>query len=164
TSVRSSWSTASSRSPLIVPCDSHSRPLGAPPDWREIRELLGSSPHAPWYRIRDIEVMSAETPDSEGKAEASHESETEPSHPQATEAPAKFPIVGIGASAGGLEALEALTRRLASDGMAYIVLQHLAPGHESILTEILARGTSLRVVTVHDGIVVKPSIIYVAPP
>ena len=77
---------------------------------------------------------------------------------------ARFPIVGIGASAGGLEALEALTRRLSSDGMAYIVLQHLAPTHESILTEILARGTSLKVVTVEDGTTVVPNTIYVAPP
>src|SRR5258708_11808619 len=63
----------------------------------------------------------------------------------------KFPVVGIGASAGGLEALEALTRRLANDGMAYVVVQHLAPGHESLLTDILARGTTMKVVTVREG-------------
>jgi len=77
---------------------------------------------------------------------------------------AKFPVVGIGASAGGLEALELLTRRLSSDGMAFIVLQHLAPAHESVLTEILARGTSLKVVTVEDGTVIAPNRIYVTPP
>src|SRR5579884_1782865 len=92
----------------------------------------------------------------------------EPSPPIVTELvpaaeSAKFPIVGIGASAGGLEALELLTRRLSGNGMAYVVLQHLAPSHESILTEILARGTSLKVVTVEDGTVVAPSTLYVAP-
>jgi len=91
------------------------------------------------------------------------ETSAEPASAQAVES-ARFPIVGIGASAGGLEALEALTRRLSSDGMAYIVLQHLAPAHESILTEILARGTSLNVVTAQDGMAVAPNTIYVAPP
>jgi hypothetical protein len=62
----------------------------------------------------------------------------------------KFPVVGIGASAGGLEALEALAKRLASDGMSYVVLQHLAPGHASLLTEILSRDTPLKVVTIRD--------------
>ncbi|HTR52743.1 MAG TPA: chemotaxis protein CheB [Kofleriaceae bacterium] len=103
--------------------------------------------------------MAAEPPD---KPEPSTTPpETVPA--QAAES-TRFPIVGIGASAGGLEALEALTRRLSSDGMAYIVLQHLAPTHESILTEILARGTSLKVVTVEDGTTVVPNTIYVAPP
>ena len=76
----------------------------------------------------------------------------------------KFPIVGIGASAGGLEALELLTRRLAADGMSFVVLQHLAPGHESALRDILARGNAMKVVTVQDGMRLDPGLIYVAPP
>ena len=76
----------------------------------------------------------------------------------------KFPIVGIGASAGGLEALEALTKRLSRDGMAFVVLQHLAPGHESALTDILARGAKLPVVTVKDGMRVEVNRLFVAPP
>ncbi|HEX7837377.1 MAG TPA: CheR family methyltransferase [Kofleriaceae bacterium] len=75
-----------------------------------------------------------------------------------------FPIVGIGASAGGLEALEAMTKRLTAGGMAFIVLQHLAPGHESILTDILARDTALTVTTVADGMPVEIDHIYVTPP
>lgn len=62
--------------------------------------------------------------------------------------PVRFPIVGIGASAGGLEALEALTKQLVANGMAFVVHQHLAPGHESALTDILGRGAGLPVVTV----------------
>jgi two-component system CheB/CheR fusion protein len=76
----------------------------------------------------------------------------------------KFPIVGIGASAGGLEALEALTRRLFTDSMAYVIVQHLAPGHASVLTDILARGTAMNVVTIRDGMQVEPNTIYVTPP
>lgn len=75
-----------------------------------------------------------------------------------------FPIVGIGASAGGLEALEALVRRLSPDGMAFVVVQHLRPGHESKLAEILAHADSLRVETVRDGARVEPDTLYVTPP
>jgi len=76
----------------------------------------------------------------------------------------KFPVVGIGASAGGLEALEALAKRLASDGMSYVVLQHLAPGHESLLTEILSRDTPLKVVTIRDRLELEVNVLYVTPP
>ena len=76
----------------------------------------------------------------------------------------KFPIAGIGASAGGLPALEALTKQLHADGMSFIAVQHLAPGHESSLTELLARCTHLPVTTVRDGMCIEINRIYVAPP
>jgi two-component system CheB/CheR fusion protein len=76
----------------------------------------------------------------------------------------KFPVVGIGASAGGLEALEALVKRLASGTMSYVVLQHLAPGHESVLTEILSRDTPIKVVTIRDQLELEVNGIYVTPP
>jgi two-component system CheB/CheR fusion protein len=75
-----------------------------------------------------------------------------------------FPVVGIGASAGGLEAIEALTQRLSPDRMAFVVVQHLAPGHTSMLTDIIQRGTTLRVVTVAQGMRIEAGTIYVAPP
>src|SRR5580700_10308294 len=75
-----------------------------------------------------------------------------------------FPVAGVGASAGGLEALEALTQRLSPDGMAFVVVQHLAPGHVSMLPEILKRGTSMRVVTIEAGMRLEVGVIYVAPP
>jgi two-component system CheB/CheR fusion protein len=75
-----------------------------------------------------------------------------------------FPVVGIGASAGGLEALEALTHKLSPDQMAFVVVQHLAPGHVSMLSDILARGTTMRVVTIEHGMHIQPGTIYVAPP
>jgi two-component system CheB/CheR fusion protein len=76
----------------------------------------------------------------------------------------KFPVAGIGASAGGLEALEALTQRLAPDRMAFVVVQHLAPSHVSMLADILKRGTALRVLTIEYGMRLEPGVIYVAPP
>jgi two-component system CheB/CheR fusion protein len=79
--------------------------------------------------------------------------------------PVAFPIVGIGASAGGLEALEQLFRHITTDsGMAFVLVQHLDPNHASLLTEILQRTTSMPVVEAQDQIAVKPNCLYVIPP
>src|SRR5712671_4455744 len=78
---------------------------------------------------------------------------------------ARFPIVGIGASAGGLEAFSELLRNLPlKTGMAFVLVQHLDPKHTSELREILARTTKIPVVEVTDGTVVRPDHIYVIPP
>ena len=79
--------------------------------------------------------------------------------------PESFPIVGIGASAGGLEAFSELLRRLPENtGMAFVVVQHLDPKHSSELREILARTTNIPVQEVTDGVVVEPNHVYVIPP
>ncbi|MFZ0285919.1 MAG: chemotaxis protein CheB, partial [Terriglobales bacterium] len=76
-----------------------------------------------------------------------------------------FPIVGIGASAGGLEAFSDLLRSLPrKTGMAFVLVQHLDPSHASDLREILARTTNLPVEQVTDGVVVRPDHVYVIPP
>ena len=76
-----------------------------------------------------------------------------------------FPIVAIAASAGGLEAVSELLAALPSHtGMAFVVVQHLDPGHESLLTEILSKKTSLSVQQVHDGMLVEADHVYVIPP
>ncbi|MHB8877975.1 MAG: chemotaxis protein CheB, partial [Myxococcaceae bacterium] len=82
----------------------------------------------------------------------------------AAPAPERFPIVGIGASAGGLEALEQLIRRLSPERSAYVVVQHLAPGHEHVLADLLAGFSALPVVAVKDGMKIERAHIYVAPP
>jgi len=74
-------------------------------------------------------------------------------------------IVGIGASAGGLEAVAELLGALpAATGMAYIVVQHLDPKHESLLPEILAKKTAMPVSAAHSGQIVLPDHVYVIPP
>src|SRR5579884_1576825 len=74
-------------------------------------------------------------------------------------------IVGVGASAGGLEAFEQLLAALKEDsGMAFVLVQHLAPKHESILSELLSKSTRMPVVEVSDGIAVQPNHVYVIPP
>ena len=84
-------------------------------------------------------------------------------HSAQTDAP--FPIVGIAASAGGLEAFTELLTHLPIDtGMAFVLIQHLAPDHKSLLREILSRSTQIPVNEVQDGIAVEPNQVYVIPP
>src|SRR5437773_299798 len=76
-----------------------------------------------------------------------------------------FPIVGIGASAGGLEAFASLLSNVPGDpGVAFVLVQHLDPKHESLLTEILHRSTTMPVSEVTEGVRVKPNHVYVIPP
>jgi two-component system CheB/CheR fusion protein len=74
-------------------------------------------------------------------------------------------IVGIGASAGGLEALEAFLSHVPTDsGLAYVVIQHMDPTHQGMLTDLLQRVTAIPVTQVTDGIAVRPNCVYVIPP
>jgi two-component system, chemotaxis family, CheB/CheR fusion protein len=79
--------------------------------------------------------------------------------------PADFLIVGVGASAGGLEPLERLFAAVPNPcGMAFVVLQHLSPDFESRMDELLGRQTTLPIHRVTDGIEVQPNAIYLIPP
>jgi two-component system CheB/CheR fusion protein len=74
-------------------------------------------------------------------------------------------VIAVGASAGGLDALTQLLGRLSADtGLAYVLVQHLDPAHESILAELLARTTSLPVVQATDGLRIQADHAYVIPP
>ncbi len=76
-----------------------------------------------------------------------------------------FPIVGIGASAGGLDPIRKLLETLPVDtGMAFVVIQHLSPGQESMLPEILSRSTQMKVLQVTDGMQVEKNQVYVIAP
>jgi chemotaxis response regulator CheB len=60
--------------------------------------------------------------------------------------PSAFPVVGIGASAGGLEALSELVKQITLDHIALVIVQHLSPNHTSMLPELLGRVTTMKVV------------------
>src|ERR1700751_5363818 len=76
-----------------------------------------------------------------------------------------FPVVGIGASAGGLQAIcELLAELPAKTGMAFLFVQHLSPSHRSFLADILSQKTTIAVETAADGTVVEPDHFYVIPP
>jgi two-component system CheB/CheR fusion protein len=84
---------------------------------------------------------------------------------EAKEIPPPFTVVGIGASAGGLEAFTALLRHLPTDtGMAFVLVQHLDPTHESILTTLLSKTTVLPVREVKDNMPLQPNHVFVIPP
>jgi two-component system CheB/CheR fusion protein len=111
---------------------------------------------------------------SEKKASPTPRRKKPPSRPTSSEAPvptppgaeaAGLPVVGLGASAGGLEAFEEFFRHVPTDiGMAFVLVSHLDPTHESILAEIVQRATKLPVVEVTDQLAVKPNCVYVIPP
>jgi len=93
-----------------------------------------------------------------------NESEIEDKTPDAS---TKFPIVGIGASAGGLLAFEAFFKGAPKDvvlDMAFVLVQHLAPDHKSLLAEIIKRYTDMTVHEVEDGMNIEPNSVYIIPP
>ncbi|MBN2160325.1 MAG: PAS domain-containing protein [Spirochaetes bacterium] len=76
-----------------------------------------------------------------------------------------FPVIGIGASAGGLEALELFLSKIPSDsGSAFIVIQHLSPDHETSMDSILHKHTDMEVAKIEDGMAVQKNHVYVNPP
>jgi two-component system, chemotaxis family, CheB/CheR fusion protein len=84
---------------------------------------------------------------------------------EAEELDSLCPIVGVGASAGGLEAFTQLLKHLPTDtGMAFVLIQHLDPTHASLLTELLAKTTTMPVMEVCDGMEVLPDRVYIIPP
>jgi two-component system CheB/CheR fusion protein len=106
-----------------------------------------------------VKAKAIKTQNISGKAAEAHETANGPS--------AGFPIVGIGASAGGLAAFEAFFSGMPADtdpGMAFVLVQHLAPDHESILTDLIRRYTRMEVSQVEDGMVVHPNCVYIIPP
>jgi len=78
-----------------------------------------------------------------------------------------FPVVGLGASAGGVAAFEAFFSTMPSDGdpgMAFVLVQHLARDHKSILSELIRRYTRMEVFVVEDGMQIRPNCAYIIPP
>src|ERR1700694_5025981 len=76
----------------------------------------------------------------------------------------QFPVVGIGASAGGLDAVKTFLKALpAKSGMAYVFIQHLSPEHESILPEILQRVAPFPVQHITDNLQIEQDNLYIIP-
>lgn len=104
------------------------------------------------------EVEQSSAPDEPAEPSREPAEETEPDTPL-------FPIVGVGASAGGLEAFTQLLSHLPTDiRMGFVLVQHLAPHHPSMLTELLSRATKLPVTEVKEGMMVEGGHVYVIPP
>ncbi|MBM0103188.1 PAS domain-containing protein [Steroidobacter sp. S1-65] len=88
-----------------------------------------------------------------------------PDRPNLGAHPAPCPVVGLGASAGGLEAFQIFLSGAPADaGLAYVLVQHLDPNHESMLAELLARRTSMTVRQISDNMAIEPNCVYLIPP
>ncbi len=84
--------------------------------------------------------------------------------PKSSAGDPRLHIVGVGASAGGLEALRELIEHVDDRSMAFVVVQHLAPEHETMMDQIMARHTTMTVELVHDGVEVEAGHLYLIPP
>src|SRR5215470_1074425 len=103
-----------------------------------------------------------ETPDPQGKAAVKAKKQQET---RIERTATDFPIAGIGASAGGLEALEELFDNMPADtGMAFVVVTHQHPGHTSMLPELLRRKTEMDVIEAAEGTRLQANHIYIGPP
>jgi two-component system CheB/CheR fusion protein len=115
----------------------------------------GSSP-------REIPSGLPDAPEAVGRSSTQSAQQLSDAAPAAPSLPVR--IVGIGASAGGLEALRVLVSQLPIGlGACYAIAQHLSPSHRSMLVDLLARETSLRVLEISHGMLALPDVVYVAP-
>ena len=106
-----------------------------------------------------------QTTSNKRKPSNKNDSDSSRSNQRITKSPDSFPIVAIGASAGGLEAVTELLKHLpANTGMAFIYVQHLSPQHESILASLLAKNTKMKVQQAENKEKMEPNNIYVIPP
>ncbi|MFN6468413.1 MAG: CheR family methyltransferase [Nostoc sp. SerVER01] len=104
--------------------------------------------------------MTSNSPAPDNLSELNTSAGADPSQPDAL-----FPVVGIAASAGGLEAFTELISHLPTDtGMAFVLIQHLSPDYESLLSEILGRVTEMAVCQAQDQMMIEPNKIYAIPP
>jgi two-component system CheB/CheR fusion protein len=109
-------------------------------------------------QIRNMDIQEVECP-------AGRNSGFPQAEGQNGQAACDFPVIGIGASAGGLEALEAFFSAMPPDsGMAFIIVQHLSPDFKSLMDELLRRRTTMAIHRVEEGMAVEPNAIYLIPP
>jgi len=101
----------------------------------------------------------------EGQPVTAIETPLEAGADSSVRAEASFPIVGIGASAGELAAFEAFFGTMPADtksGTAFVLVQHLAPNHKSILSDLVKKYTRMRVYEAEDGMAVRPNCTYIS--
>ncbi len=109
-------------------------------------------------------MISRKRPPPGKRTTPSRRSSTPDAPPAGTPPQKSFPIVGIGASAGGLEAFRQLLQNLPADtGSAFVLVQHLSPTHESILPALLSRSTAMPVGEALDAEKIEPDHVYVIP-
>ncbi|HEY3760405.1 MAG TPA: chemotaxis protein CheB [Verrucomicrobiae bacterium] len=129
---------------------------------REQSEKLENTIKQVEKTARDLHIQIGQ---SHGGAHLAHIQATKGRQTGNSRVITKFPIVGIGASAGGLEAMTHLLKQLpANTGMAFVLVQHLDPTHESALTALLARTTEMQVTEARNNARMEPNHLYIIPP
>lgn len=74
-------------------------------------------------------------------------------------------LIGIGASAGGLEALQQFFEHMPDNsGLSFVVVQHLSPDYKSLMADILGKHTGMKVIQAENGMAVRPDTVYLIPP
>jgi two-component system, chemotaxis family, CheB/CheR fusion protein len=135
---------------------------------RSKRDSTRASPRASTRRASASPRDASDVVHAHGSpAPPHHAPGPEPQGPELVENEAKdgFPIVGVGASAGGLDSFTQLLTHLPPDtGMGFVLVQHLDPTHASMMTEILSRVTPMPVIEVREGMRVEPDHVYMIPP
>jgi two-component system, chemotaxis family, CheB/CheR fusion protein len=112
-----------------------------------------------------VEMSREKKDESEKSSTPTKETQNAGSAPLRESTGPRFPIVGMGASAGGLEAFETFFKAMPSDsGMAFVLVAHLDPTHISLLPELVQKHTQMKVFQVEDGVMVEPNAVYVIPP
>src|SRR5215831_17797777 len=148
---------------MQTPCTAGRRDLLTPMNFCSIIRIVASS----ITTSEETHMASRKLTTSKSSAgKAKRAARTEASAPIKTSQTQNkpFPVVGIGASAGGLEAFRQFLEHLPTDtGMAFVLVQHLDPAHESILTELLSKATPMSVSEVVEGMAVEPDHVYVIP-
>ncbi|HET8713956.1 MAG TPA: chemotaxis protein CheB [Gemmatimonadales bacterium] len=126
----------------------------------------GSGARGKRGRRNSRESTASPSSPTSGLTQAASRTDLEEAAPHMERAPAlPFPVVGVGASAGGLEAFTQLLEAMPTDsGMAFVLLSHLSPSHASHLAEILSRATRMPVNEVKNEAKVQPNCVYVIPP
>lgn len=120
--------------------------------------------------IKEKDTESAAKKKASPKSKSKSAVKKKPAQPKApvpaiAKAPPLLPIVGMGASAGGLEAIESFFQNMPEDsGMAFVLVTHLDPTHTSIMPELVQKSTKMKVYSVKDGMKVQPNSVYIIPP
>ena len=121
--------------------------------------------YCPSTESAKMDVIQRDASQSDKENDLKMTKRTSENLPMAVGKEKTIPVVGIGASAGGLEALKEFFAAMPADsGMAFVVIQHLDPQHESRMAEILAKCTSMKVVQAEDGMAVGPNTVFTNPP
>ena len=109
------------------------------------------------------EIQGLDATAAEGESRNLRQPDEEPA--ESAGGSSGIPVVGLGGSAGSLGSFEAFFAAMPADsGAAFVVIQHLAPAHASLLPELVAQHTRMKVVQAQDAVPVEPNCVYVIPP